>query len=249
MMNTPNTLADKTIKIPGLVDHDYCVLASISAGPGRAGTIWTDSKGIEYIVLDKNHHRPSNEKSLITIEMVSVGATGEKQASESAETTAVGMMEIISPDERYEWDYRIGYKDYQAKTNNEWLSVVYGFAAAEHAPKIDPYIQLTHDQFILATRVGDKVRGSRNSTVTGKEYRWQIDNGYRVTVKTDDDTQIGNRLFNRDDMFRSMTSGDTYIDEQQRSWVVREKRVFYIDTVNGAEVYGKELLVSSLVSD
>jgi hypothetical protein len=245
MMNTPNTLADKTIKIPGLVDHDYCVLASISAGPGRAGTIWTDSKGIEYIVLDKNHHRPSNEKSLITIEMLSVGATGEKQASESAETTAVGMMEIVSPDERYEWDYRVGYKDYEAMSANEWLSVVYGFTAAEHAPKIDPYIRLTHDQFILATRVGDKVRGSRNSTVTSKEYRWQIDNGYRVTVKTDDDTQIGNRLFNRDDMFRSMTSGDTYIDEQQRSWVVREKRVFYIDTVNGAEVYGKELLVSS----
>lgn len=182
--------------------------------------------------------------------MASVRATGEKRASESAETTAVGMMEIISPDEQYESNYRIGYKDYEAMPANKWLSVVYGFAAAEQAPKkIDPYIQLTHDQFILATRVGDKVRGSRNSTVTGKEYRWQIDNGYRVTVKTVDDTHIGNRLFNRDDMFRSMTSGDTYIDEQQRSWVVKEKRVFYIDTVNGAEVYGKELLVSSFVSD
>ncbi|MBU6961435.1 hypothetical protein KRR23_27350 [Pseudomonas sp. CVAP len=250
MMNSPIVNAEKIIKIPGLVDRDYCILASISGTPQRVGTLWIDSDGFEYIVNAKNHHRPSNERSLITIERGRLSATDQttEHATDSAETTAKVMFEIASVDDRYEWQYLITYKDYELISDNQWRSVVYGTPAAIDTVGVDPYVHLTHDEFIQSCRVGDKIRGGRNSTVTSKEYRWQAENGYRITVKTDGDTQIGNRLFNRDEIFRSMTAGDIYIDTQS-SWTVLEKRVFYIDTVNNFKVYGKELLVTPNVSD
>jgi hypothetical protein len=253
-MNNSTVNADRIIKLPGLVPQTYCVLASVSASQKRNGTLWTDTDGLDYVVSSKNHHRLDNERSVISIVKSSANTTESLTAlaEDSAETTAAGMFEIASVDDRYETMHRITSKDFQQISPNQWRSVVYGTPNLDtESPlvDIDPYVNLTQDEFILSATVGDTIRkdGSTHRPLD-KEYRLESGNLYRVTVRSQANIQTGDRSFNRDDMFRTLAIGDTYIDSQG-TWSVREKRVFYMETIGGINFYGREILVTTKAAD
>lgn len=248
MMNAPTVNAEKSIKLPGLVTRDYCILAAISRTHLRAGTLWTDADEYDYIVNGKNYHRPTNEVSVVTIERLRATASGTPliQVQDSAETTAVGMMEIVSVDDRYEQQHIVTYKDYEAFAGSQWIAVVWGtpVAGSSESALIDPYVTLSQNQLLLAARVGDSIREGATQRPYDKEYTRLGNNAYSVKVISQNGTRTSSSRFTRDDMFRTLAVGDTYID-QHGNWTVKEKRVFYLETTNGIERYGREILVTS----
>jgi hypothetical protein len=239
---------EKSIKLPGLVTQDYCILASISHTSSRTGTVWTDKDSNDYTVISKNHHRVSNEKSVISIKL------SPGNAELSAETTATAMFEIISVEDRYEITNRVAYKDYSSVAENHWRAVVYGGAGLGDDtqkilidPLIDPYVDLTAHQFYLSARVNDVVKDPQAARIIEKRYRELGSNMYANSAETADFNYINIQSFTHDDMFRTLAAGDTYEERFQNGplWTVKEKRVFYIDNKDGVDLYGREILLIS----
>ncbi len=229
-----NQTADQTIKLAGLVTRDYCVLASISQFGSRNGTVWTNEDSSVSTVTSKNHHRLSDERSLISI------TTSPDNSVPAVETTAAGMFEIIMAEDRYETVNRIAYKDYTFIDANQWRAVVYG--GADSKLLIDPNVILSADQFVFSARINDVVKHPTAERVTGKRYIKRGANLYQAMVTTSRTSYISNTDFNRDDLFRTLAAGDTYLEDQQ-VWTVREKRVFFLETIGGIDFYGREILL------
>ncbi|MGE8147157.1 hypothetical protein ACQKP7_18470 [Pseudomonas frederiksbergensis] len=210
-MNTPTVVAERSLKLPGLVSRDYCVLAATAQTHRRPGTIWTEADGFDYLVNGKNYHRPTDLLSIVTIDRLRLDGPGKPAMRDqySAETTAVGMFEIACVDERYESDYIITHKDYQAIVGAQWRSVVYGTPVAS----VDPYVTLFQDQMLLSARLNDTIREGATQRPTSKEYVQLANSIYSIRVISPNGTRTSTGRFNRDDMFRTLTPGDTYIDQ------------------------------------
>ncbi|WP_434708625.1 hypothetical protein J3P75_25300 [Pseudomonas sp. R1-1] len=229
-----NQTADQTIKLAGLVTRDYCVLASISQFGMRNGTVWTNKDSSVSTVISKNHHRLSDERSLISI------TTAPDNSVPAVETTATAMFEIITAEDRYDTDNRVAFKDYTFISASQWRAVVYGGAAPERL--IDPYVNLTAAEFVFSARVNDVVNDPSAERVSEKRYIKKGANLYQAMVVTPRSSYLSTTDFNSDDMFRTVAAGDTY-HEGQQVWTVREKRVFYLETIGGIDFYGREILL------
>ncbi|MBK5526115.1 hypothetical protein JFT91_08360 [Pseudomonas sp. TH08] len=234
-----HVLEDRSIKLSGLVTLDYCVLASISQIPARSGTVWTNKDSSESIVISKNHHRTSDEESQITL------TTSPANGAPTVTTTAAGMFEIICAEDRYETSNRVAYKEHARISSNQWRSVVYGGADLSDemsVTNIDPYVNLTEDQFLLSARINDYVIDPQAVRVTAKRYTRRGDR-YQVTVIVPNNSYGSVTDFSQNDMFRTLAIGDSYaVDQTMR--IVKEKRVFYLETIGGIEFYGREILLA-----
>lgn len=226
--------ADQTIKLAGLVTRDYCVLASISQFGSRNGTVWTNQDSSVSTVTSKNHHRLSDERSQISI------TTSPDNSLPAVETTAAAMFEIIMAEDRYETVNRVAYKDYTFIGVTQVRAVVYGGADAKLL--IDPNVVLSAEEFVFSARVNDVVKDPTAERVTEKRYIKKGADLYQAVVITPRSSYISNKDFKRDDMFRTLAVGDTYHEDQQ-VWTVREKRVFYLETIGGIDFYGREILL------
>ncbi|MFJ2466169.1 hypothetical protein [Pseudomonas sp. NPDC087615] len=234
-----HVLEDQSVKLSGLVTLDYCVLAAISQAPARSGTVWTNKDSSESIVTSKNHHRLSDEKSQISL------TTSPDNDAPSVETTAAGMFEIICAEDRYETTNRVSYKDYTRLSANQWRSVVYGGAGLNDetaVTEIDPYVNLTEDQFLLSARINDVVKDPQAVRITGKRYTLRGER-YQVTVIAPNNSYVSVTDFSKDDMFRTLAVGDSYVVNQDMR-TVKEKRVFYLETIGGIDFYGREILLA-----
>lgn len=231
-----HVLENRSIKLAGLVTHAYCVRASISPTSTRAGTVWTNEDSTESTVVSKNHHRISDEESLISI------TTSSGVIEPSARTTAQEMLISISAEDRYETVNRVAYKEY-ARYNSDLLrSVVYGGAGLDTKALIDPYIYLSQQQFVLSARVNDVVKDSLAVRITEKRYTKQSNNVYHATVTTPSSSYTSKESFGNDDMFMTLAVGDVYLDEKGM-WTVKEKRVFYLVSIGEIRFYGREILL------
>lgn len=229
-----------SIKLSGLVTSEYCALASLAQSPSGAGTVWTNPDSSVTSVISKNHHRLSDQQSLITV------FASPNIPTPDVETTAQQMFEIISKGDRYETIYEVAYKQYEFFSPDSWQAVVYGGTVQNggSAPKdIDPYVMLNEKQFFLSARVFDTVKDSGTAKVTEKRYIKKAENLYQTMVITPNKIYVSNTDFNTDDMFRALAAGDTY-HADQKVWTVQEKHVFFIATIGGINFFAREILLS-----
>lgn len=229
-----------SIKLSGLVTSEYCAKASLAQSPSSAGTVWTNPDSSVTSVISKNHHRLSDQRSLITV------FASPNIPTPDVETTAQQMFEIISKGDRYETIYEVAYKQYEFFSPDSWQAVVYGGTVQNggSAPKvIDPYVMLNEKQFFLSARVFDTVKDSGTAKVTEKRYIKKSENLYQAMVITPNKIYASNTDFNTDDMFRALAAGDTY-HADQKVWTVQEKHVFFIATIGGFDFFAREILFS-----
>jgi hypothetical protein len=233
------TFEEQSIKLSGLVTQDYCILASASQTPLRNGTVWTNKNSTLSTVSSKNHQRLSDEKTRISI------TTSPGNIESSVETTSTAMFEVTSVDDHYLSTHRVTFKDFTHIGPDQWNATVYGTPLRGETSEIliDPYVMLTEYQFFMSARVNDVVKDQGNVRISKKSYRKVSNHLYLNEIITPNATYTNPQSFTQDDMFRTLTADDIYIDEQFVEWRVKKKQIFYLITIGEVDFYGRELLL------